>query len=177
MEGTPIRTSGGRGLWLGYLVECRVVSGRGQFMHSAPHGLIGAFSCIIYSTVLPLSVPHFFYIFVGLACALMSSSICLFWAHIHINFGCLLLFFTIHGHALIYLFIYLSSPLCFHLCSLMVYLSDWFLCPPTFSPIIHYLCTTPHRGAVAHYVVQTALFTGFGHVHAGIIRFSASPYS
>ena len=51
------------------------------------------------------------------------------------------------------------------------------LCLPTFSPLIHYFCTTPHTGAVAHYVVQTALFTGFGHVHAGIIRFSASPGS
>ena len=76
-----------------------------------------------------------------------------------------------------HLFIYLSFPFCFHLYSLMVYLSDWFLCPPTFSPLIHYFCTTPHRGAVTHYVVHTALFTGFGHVHAGIIRFSASPCS
>ena len=33
---TPIRT-GGRGPWLGYLVECRLVSGRGQLMHSAPY--------------------------------------------------------------------------------------------------------------------------------------------
>ena len=41
-QATPIRTSG-RGPWLGYLLECRVVSGRGQFMHSVPHGLIGAF--------------------------------------------------------------------------------------------------------------------------------------
>ena len=27
----------------------------------------------------------------------------------------------------------------------MVYLSHWLLCPLTFSPLIHYLCTTPHR--------------------------------
>ena len=34
MVTTPIRT-GGRGSWLGYLVESRLVSGRGQLMHSA----------------------------------------------------------------------------------------------------------------------------------------------
>ena len=46
--------------------------------------------------------------FVGLACASMSSSICLFWACIQINVGCLLLFFNIHGDALIYSIIVFS---------------------------------------------------------------------
>ena len=36
IEATPIR-SGGRGPWLGYLVECGLVSGRGQLMHSATY--------------------------------------------------------------------------------------------------------------------------------------------
>ena len=35
-------------------------------------------------------------------------------------------------------------------------------------------CTTPERGAVTHYVVQTALFNGFGYVHACIMMFTTS---
>ena len=133
MDTTPIGT-GGRGPWLGYLVECLV---RGWPTDAL--STIRIHVCIFIHYLQHSFATHYTTFFISLWVKLVHQWTVqfIYFRHLHIltlAIDCFLL--CMDKPKFIYLFI---DSILFPPFSLVVYLGEGLLCPPTFNPLIYYL--------------------------------------